>query len=158
MVCGREKLTDLNLAHMRLISFFFLLNILLLSSCGKDNNPVPDVQVNFKASLAAELPRLTQPGGVELVDKIAGGANGVAGLVLYNKNGVYLAFDRCSTVNPEKLCAVTWQEGWGALVKDPCSGAYFDLSVGAAASSAPAEKSLRQYTVIVEGNYIRVVN
>jgi nitrite reductase/ring-hydroxylating ferredoxin subunit len=128
--------------------------ILFFASCGKDESLIPDVYVNVSLSYDIDLPRLRANGGVEIPER--GKTAGIAGLVLYNNNGVILAYDRCSTVNPEKKCAVIY-EGTASLVKDPCSGAYFDLKDGSP-SKAPAERALKRYTVTVEGNNIRVIN
>jgi nitrite reductase/ring-hydroxylating ferredoxin subunit len=77
--------------------------------------------------------------------------------VLYRTilNG-YVAYDRCSTVNPEKRCAVVLDEG-AFTVSDPCSGAKFLLEDGSPAK-APATLTLKEYRVRVAGNTIQVTN
>src|SRR3546814_7519276 len=55
---------------------------------------------------------------------------GVAGLIVMQvSEGEYVAFDRCSTVNPKKRCAVE-MEGEGPVAVDPCSGTKFLLTKG----------------------------
>lgn|SRR5690606_5004892 len=70
---------------------------------------------------------------------------GVAGLIVMQVNdGQYVAFDRCSTVHPEKQCAVEL-DGNRPVAVDPCSGATYILTNGS--PSAIAECPLRPYYV-----------
>ena len=81
---------------------------------------------------------------------------GVAGLIVMQiSDGEYVAFDRCSTVNPEKRCAVEL-EGEGPVGVDPCSGAKFILTNGS--PSAIAECPLRPYYVRKNGDILTVSN
>ncbi|MEC3878282.1 hypothetical protein [Parapedobacter sp. 10938] len=81
---------------------------------------------------------------------------GVAGLIVMQvSEGEYVAFDRCSTVNPEKRCAVEL-EGEGPVAVDPCSGAKFILTNGS--PSAIAECPLRPYYVRRNGEILTVSN
>ncbi|MDN5283786.1 MAG: hypothetical protein JWR38_60 [Mucilaginibacter sp.] len=129
-----------------------LLTGICFFSCGK-SNPVPSVAVNFEASITD--PRLAGLG-------IAGGAvllsgYGVAGLVIYRTaSGNYVAYDRCSSYQPEKKCAVTL-DATGFTVTDPCSGSKFSLSDGTPVKG-PATQSLRTYQVITTQFTIQVVN
>lgn len=82
---------------------------------------------------------------------------GVAGLMIVKSpTGAYLAFDRCSTVNPEKACAVTPDDS-GFTATDPCSGGKFLLLDGSP-QKAPAERSLKRYTVVISGATLSVRN
>lgn len=127
--------------------------VLALSGCGKEKMVIPNVPVNFSALLTdPRLIRLSSPGGAALVT-----GHGVAGLVIYRTTSSgYVAYDRCSTVNPEKQCAVTLDDPT-FTVTDPCSGAKYLLEDGSPAK-APAELSLRKYDVRVSGNTIQVIN
>ncbi|MDF3078214.1 MAG: hypothetical protein K0S09_2103 [Sphingobacteriaceae bacterium] len=126
---------------------------LMLLSCGDKGVLVPDVPVNFHASL--NDPRLNALNG-------AGGAvslngYGVAGIIIYRRaDNAYMAYDRCSTVNPEQKCAVVIDDP-NLTATDPCSGAKYSLYDGAPVK-APAKKSLKQYQVIVTSFEISVVN
>lgn len=125
----------------------------LLSSCGKDTSFIPDVAVNFSLPLTdPRLSRLSSPGGAVLIS-----GYGIAGLVLYRRtdNG-YVAFDRCSTVNPEQKCAVTLDDPT-LTVTDPCSGAKFLLEDGSPVK-APAVRALKSYTVAISGLNLHVTN
>lgn len=134
-------------------SFIVVFAALCLLSCGKTEDVVPSVPVNFQVSKTdPRMAALNSAGGSVLIS-----GHGVAGLIIYRQaNGGYSAYDRCSTYQPEKLCAVTPDES-GFTVTDPCSGAKFSLSDGSPVK-APATKSLRAYSVNVSNFEIFVSN
>ncbi len=122
--------------------FLLCIACVLLTACKKGGCNVVDY-IPFQKTLSLvefnELRLLMQP--------VALGAEhgGVAGLIVMQvSDGEYVAFDRCSTVNPEKRCAVEL-EGEGPVAVDPCSGAKFILTNGS--PSAIAECPLRPYHV-----------
>lgn len=129
--------------------------LLFLAGCGKSSNQVPDVAVNFTLPLTdPRLLNLSSSGKGVVIN-----GYGVAGLILYRTvaGNRYVAYDRCSTVNPENKCAVTLDDG-AFTATDPCSGAKFLLEDGSPAK-APATRSLKQYAVfVVAGNTIQVTN
>ncbi|AMR31390.1 hypothetical protein A0256_08105 [Mucilaginibacter sp. PAMC 26640] len=129
-----------------IVAFIFL-------SCGKTEGLVPSVPVNFQASKTdPRLAALNSPGGSVIIS-----GYGIAGLLLYRQaDGTYSCYDRCSSYQPEKLCAIT-PDASGFTATDPCSGAKFSLSDGSPVK-APATKSLRAYTVNVSNFEIFVSN
>ena len=131
-----------------------LLLIFSLISCGKANNQVPNVAVNFQTLLTDPRLSALNSGG----HGVTINGYGVAGLIVYRTiaGNAYVAYDRCSTVNPQNNCAVTLDVG-AFTATDPCSGAKFLLEDGSPAK-APATLSLKQYSVSVSGNTIRVSN
>jgi nitrite reductase/ring-hydroxylating ferredoxin subunit len=122
-------------------------------SCVKTGADIPNVAVNFADALTdPRLSPLNVPGGVVLLS-----GYGVAGLILYREaDGTYAAYDRCSTVNPAKLCAVNVNTG-GFTVIDPCSGGEWSLADGSPVK-APAVISLKPYEVNVSNEEIYVTN
>jgi len=126
---------------------------LMLSGCGKDNSLIPNVPVNFTALLTdPRLIRLSSPGGA-----VTFSDHGIAGIVIYRTlNGGYMAYDRCSTVDPEKKCAVELDEP-SFTVTDKCSGAKYLLEDGSPAK-APAKISLKRYNTYIAGNTLHVTN
>jgi len=130
---------------------FFL--CVLLAGCGKEQNLVPNVPVNFSAPLSdPRLLRLSSPGGAVVFT-----GYGVSGIVIYRTTaGGYEAYDRCSTVNPEKACAVELDDP-SFTATDPCSGAKYLLEDGSPAK-APAKTSLRRYNTVISGNSLQVTN
>lgn len=137
---------------MQRISVILLL-ALTLAGCGKENLVIPNVPVNLNVQLTdPRLIRLSSPGGAVTFENY-----GVAGLVIYRTlSGGYVAYDRCSTVNPEKQCAVELDEP-SFTVTDKCSGAKYLLEDGSPAK-APARLSLKKYNTVVAGNTIHVTN
>ncbi|MBE9602814.1 hypothetical protein [Pedobacter sp. MC2016-24] len=137
---------------IRKVAGVFLL-MLALAGCGKERMVIPNVPVNFSALLTdPRLLKLSSPGGGVVLT-----GYGVAGLVIYRTtNGNYVAYDRCSTVNPEKQCAVVLDDPT-FTVTDPCSGAKFLLEDGTPVK-APAELSLKKYDVFISGNTLQVRN
>ncbi|WDF54925.1 hypothetical protein [Mucilaginibacter sp. KACC 22063] len=138
----------------------FKLGVLLLMmvgllSCGKgDTSGIPYVAVNFQGQLSdPNLSRLNSIGGSVVVN-----GYGVAGLVIFhNPSGGFAAYDRCSSYQPEKKCAVNIDPDLSSQAVDPCSGSKFALTDGSPVKG-PASKSLRSYYVQVVNNSIIVNN
>lgn len=129
----------------------WLLLLIFCASCAKERILVPDYPVNYL--ITVQEFNLKATNGVLLVPN-----EGVAGLIVYrNLQGGFLAYDRCSTVNPEQKNAVVIEAG-NLTALDTKSGAKYFLSDGSPAK-APAVISLKQYRVILMGgNTIQVVN
>jgi hypothetical protein len=126
--------------------------VLMLTSCAKDSSDIiPNVYVNYRISIQ-QFQINKNANGVLLVNN-----QGVAGLIIYRRtDGAYVAYDRCSTVNPTAKCAVVPDEtGLGA--DDVCSGAKFSLFDGSP-SKAPATRSLKSYQVRLTSFEIVVQN
>lgn len=126
----------------------------MLSSCSKGNEDrIPNVYVDFRIGLIEFDSKSTN--GLLLIEK---GANrGVSGLIIYKiANNNYVAFDRCSSVNPQQQCAVVPDDP-NLTATDPCSGAKFSLYDGSPAK-APAKRGLKQYNVIIANLQLSVTN
>ncbi len=123
-----------------------LVVIFFCFSCAKENNLIPNIPVNFSSPLTdPRLSRLSTTGGAVTIN------GGVAGIVIYRRaDNAYVAFDRCSTVNPEQKNAIVIDDP-NLTATDPASGAKYSLFDGAPVK-APAKTSLRQYTVTITGN------
>ena len=130
--------------------YTLLFVLILFSGCGKEENYVPEVVVNYNVTLTQFS--LQAKNNVLLVSN-----QGVAGLIIVKTPlGSFVAFDRCSTVNPEKKCAIVPDES-GLTATDPCSGAKFSLLDGTP-QKAPAEKTLKIYNISLQGNVLLNVN
>lgn len=134
-------------------ALFICFTVIVFISCGKSENLIPSVPINFRASKTdPRLAALNSSGGSVVIS-----GYGVAGLLLYRQaDGTYSCYDRCSSYQPEKLCAISADES-GFTATDPCSGAKFSLSDGSPVK-APATKSLRAYSVNVSNFEIFVSN
>lgn len=135
----------------KLIGILFV--VLMATSCAKENNLIPDYPVNFSAPLTdPRLSRLSSAGGAVTIN-----GYGVAGIIIYRRpDNAYVAYDRCSTVNPEKKNAVVLDDPT-ITVTDPVSGAKYSLFDGSPVK-APAKTSLKQYNVAIAGNNLQVTN
>ncbi|MEY5068352.1 MAG: hypothetical protein RLZ47_214 [Bacteroidota bacterium] len=136
------------------IRFLILAFGILLCACAKDDGGrIPDVYVYYQIPVNhPSMNALNNAGGSVLVD-----GHGVAGLIIYKRliDNKIVAYDRCSSVNPEKKCAVNIENTFTAV--DPCSGAKFFLEDGSPAL-APAKRALKAYGVSVNGLYLVVSN
>jgi len=129
---------------------YLLMLLGFFTGCQKDYYGIPEVVVNTTFS-TIQYHELEVAGGYAVSE-----TGGVAGIVVYNTGSGFVAFDRCSTVNPENRCAVVVDDT-GITLVDPCSGAKFYIRDGMP-SLAPAKRPLKPYQAIKEGNIIRVVN
>jgi nitrite reductase/ring-hydroxylating ferredoxin subunit len=138
-----------------MIKKFYLLAVIVLTffSCGKSGDVIPNVSVNFQANINdPRLSALNSPGGAVIID-----GYGIAGLIIYREPDMsYAAYDRCSSYQPQNLCAVTLDNN-SLTVTDPCSGSKFSLADGTPVK-APATTSLKAYSVIVSNFEIFVSN
>ncbi|WP_316796724.1 hypothetical protein [Pedobacter agri] len=124
--------------------YSIVLVLILFTSCGKEENFIPDVPVNYNVTLVEF--------GIKAVNNVLlVPNNGIAGLIIVRTPlGGFVAFDRCSTVNPDSKCKIVPDDS-GLTATDPCSGAKFSLLDGTP-QKAPAERSLKTYTVSLQGN------
>ena len=122
-------------------------------SCGKTGEVVPSIPVDYTGQIfSPPLNKLSNGGPPQFIN-----GYGVAGLVIYKTiRGTYVAYDRCSSYQPEKKCAVNIDDS-GLTLVDPCSGSKFSLEDGSPVK-APATKVLRRYQVIQTQFTIEVVN
>lgn len=133
-------------------AWFLWLFAFVLLSCGKDDGKrISEVFVDYRTTIT-EFDINSDQYDVLVVD-----GHGVAGLIIYKSGqNSYKAYDRCSSVDPEKKCKVEHNSSFTAT--DPCSGAMFSLQDGSPVK-APAVRSLKQYRVQVINNFnIRVSN
>jgi nitrite reductase/ring-hydroxylating ferredoxin subunit len=133
--------------------FCLIILTLMCFSCGKNDGYIPDISVNFSSPLSdPRLSKLSAAGGAVLIS-----GYGICGLIIYRSPvSGYVAYDRCSSYQPEKKCAVVLDDPT-LTVTDPCSGAKFSLNDGSPVK-APAVRSLKSYTVNVSNNEIFVSN
>ena len=107
-----------------------------LLSCTKDSlNRIPEAFVNYRITIQEF--NIKNKNGLLVVEKMNN--TGVAGLLIYRRaDNAFVAFDRCSSVNPQSRCAVVPDDP-NLTATDPCSGAKFSLFDGSAVK-APAIK------------------
>jgi len=138
---------------MRLRTGILLILIAVLS-CNKDNlDRIPDAYVNYQITLQEF--NIKNNNGVLIVNKRED--TGVAGLIIFRRpDNVYVAYDRCSSVNPQQRCAIVPDDP-NLTATDPCSGAKFSLFDGSPVK-APAKRPLKEYQVIITNFTLTVRN
>lgn len=121
--------------------------------CAKGDGILPDVPVNFSAPVTdPRLNRLSTAGGAITLT-----GHGIAGLIIYRRpDNAYVAYDRCSTVNPEKKTPINLDDPT-LTATDPVSGAKYSLYDGSPVK-APAKTFLKKYMVTLAGNTLKVTN
>lgn len=117
-------------------------------------NVVPDV-IFTRSIFLGEFPQLRVQGGYAVTAATEDGKNGVGGLIILNNGNQFLVYDRSSTVNVGRGCAVNVEAG-GLVAKDPCSGAKYILINGSPAEIA--ECPLRPYRARRNGETIIISN
>ncbi len=130
---------------------FFLMLITLLS-CGKDiGSRIPEVFLNYSVTVQ-EFDIKKDPNGIMIVNN-----QGVAGLMIVKiSSNSYKAFDRCSSVDPDKRCVVVPDPEGTLIASDPCSGGKWLLLDGSP-FKAPAVRNLKEYQVRIINNFTLVV-
>jgi len=135
---------------MRVLRFFCLLGSVFSGCSGDSCNVVPDRSFTANINQAEHI-------GVFSTNGWAYANGGYAGLIVYNTGTQaeprLVAYDRCSTVDPEKGNRV---EVDGNVVVDPVSGAKWLLMDGSPA--ALAECPLKPYSVGRSGSTFYVQN
>jgi nitrite reductase/ring-hydroxylating ferredoxin subunit len=122
-----------------LISFF------TLSGCGKESDSIPNVFVQYSVTV--------QEFNIKAVNRVLLVPNhGIKGLMIVASGSGYVAFDRCSSVNPQNGCAVEPDDN-GITATDPCTGAKYLLTDGTP-QKAPAVRSLKIYTTSFRGGQV----
>jgi hypothetical protein len=132
---------------------FVLLSIaILLFSCAKEGcNVIPSVSVHHGFSQGSN-PKLFVSGGSDIIDGI-----GVSGTIVHNLgNDRFIAYDRCSTVNPEKRNRVELDSDNSFVIRDPASGAKWLLLDGSPMEIAACP--LKPYAVRKAGNLYYIQN
>ncbi len=126
---------------IRRLSGLSLLTIIILG-CGKEGEMIPNIFVEYNVTV--------QEFNIKAVNRVLLVPNhGVKGLMIVNTGNGYVAFDRCSSVNPKEGCAVS-PDDTGITATDPCTGAKYLLTDGSP-QKAPAVRSLKSYTTSLRG-------
>jgi nitrite reductase/ring-hydroxylating ferredoxin subunit len=134
--------------------FYYLLFFSLLAAC---ENPTPnDLLPNTAVDITVNL---NNPEFNNLL--ISGGwaytAGGIKGILLYNRNGTYVAFERaCPHLAPSSCNAMTFD---GLLLKCTCDNSVFNIFNGGVSETAGIDYSAREYHVqMINSETLRITN
>ncbi len=131
-----------------------LLSIVIFSSC---ENEMPDevipytlVSEDINVKYIQNI-NLTNIGGYIYYDA------GYRGLIVYHEgNGVYRAFERACTYDPRSSCDPVVVDESGLFMIHECCKSTFDFNGNP--SGGPASLRLLQYSVYVDGDYLKIRN
>ena len=139
------------MSNILYIASFVLL--VLPMACKKGGcNVVPEVNFQRIPFSATQYPKLAGQFGYEY---LRGGYRGI--IVINSPFDGFIAFDRCSTVNPAEGCAVEINENNQLELIDPCSGATFSITNGTPTNNL-ARCPLKPYMVSPKGGDIGTVH
>jgi nitrite reductase/ring-hydroxylating ferredoxin subunit len=133
--------------------FSALMMVVLLTTCRKEEQIVPNVAVNI--TLYINDPQnvsLTSIGGWLYVN---GGNRGV--VVHRISQNQFVAFDRTCPYRPDETASQVSVDSSNVILEDRSCGSKFLLSDGSAIQT-PALVPLKAYTTAFDGNAIRIVN
>jgi nitrite reductase/ring-hydroxylating ferredoxin subunit len=133
--------------------FSVLMMVVLLTTCRKEEQIVPNVAVNI--TLYINDPQnvsLTSIGGWLYVN---GGNRGV--VVHRISQNQFVAFDRTCPYRPDETASQVSVDSSNVILEDRSCGSKFLLSDGSAIQT-PALVPLKAYTTAFDGNAIRIVN
>ena len=132
--------------------FTFFLVIIIINSCNKDDNTIPNVPVSFRIQ-ASELGGV---GSAIYTQEIYG----IRGIIIYHKNNnEYVAYERACSYRPTNDCEVVQLNNDinPSYLTDNCCNSNFLLDDGTP-FSGPALLPLKQYNTSFDGTYINVSN
>lgn len=156
-------------SNSKISIFLILLTLtLILSSCNKKNDVIPDVYVNFDINLLDVLfSNLSVFGGSVAVDSHTNNwGTGAAG---YDGNGIiiccgideFYAYDRTCphdyVVNSQSV-KVNIDPGNSTIAICPKCGTKYGLTVGGTPASGIGRYPLKNYRTSFQGNYVTVWN
>lgn len=129
-------------------------SMLLIISCKKQNNQIPEVLVDIQVNI-------NNPGYISL--QVTGGwmyfDGGSRGIIVYRRSqDEFLAYDRHCTYQPEATCGQVAVDSTNIIAVDACCGSKFILTDGSV-QSAPATMALKRYQTYWDGSSIlRIYN
>jgi nitrite reductase/ring-hydroxylating ferredoxin subunit len=152
------------------IRLFLIISVLavILSSCNKKNDVIPDTYVNFVLDLNdAEFVNLSGFGGSVTVDSHTN--NWGIGAAGYDGNGIivcfgvdeFYAYDRTCPhdyVNNGLSIKVNIDPGNSTIAICPKCGTKYALTVGGTPASGVGRYPLKNYRTSVQGDYVTVWN
>jgi len=134
-----------NVLHHRLLLVFIFLTV----ACGDEScNVIPNVSVNQSFSQGSTNAGL----GIGQSMALAGGVRGI--IVYHSSSTGLVAYDRCSTVNPEERNQVVIKNAF--TLHDPVSNAEWLMEDGSPTKIATCP--LKPYRVSTKGNIYYVQN
>jgi len=143
----------LNTIQPKIAIILFLILATINTGCKKDEEAVPNVQVNLVISTTdVAFNDLNAVGGwIYLI-------GGSRGIVIYRFSmDEFMAYDRHCTYEPKETCGIVAVDQSGVIAEDNCCGSQFILTDGSVAGG-PATIPLKRYQTSFDGNLLHVFN
>jgi len=143
----------MNSSHPKIVFFLLALLMLVGTGCKKNEDTVPNVEVNMVISTTdPEFNDLNAVGGWIY---LLGGSRGI---VVYRPSlDEFMAYDRHCPYMPSEACGIVEVDQSGVIAEDPCCGSKFILTDGTVAEG-PAEVPLKYYQTSFDGNLLHIYN
>jgi len=143
---------------MHRLFIFILLSVYTLSSCNEEpiNNLIPFSFVNQDLNLnLIQYQDLKNLGGYIYISK--GPNAGYKGIIVYHEgNGIYRAFERACTYDPQTACDPISIDDSGLFMIHKCCNSSFNFNGNPI--GGPASLNLLQYGTFVDGIYLKIRN
>lgn len=136
--------------HYILIPLFLLL---ILCSCKKNSDEIPDVYVDIYISVTdPQFNDLNAVGGWVYV------TGGSKGIIVYRRGAEeFMAYERHCPYQPSNTCSRVSVDSNNVMTVDTCCGSKFMLYDGAIVNG-PAISPMKRYNTSFNGNVVRVMN
>jgi nitrite reductase/ring-hydroxylating ferredoxin subunit len=133
--------------------FLPLVIFLLIISCEKDNNYIPDVSVNIQIDLNnTSFNGLNSIGGYVYI------TGGYKGIIVYRlSQDQFVAFERACPYHPTTDCGRLQVDTSGLYIYDPICGSRFVITDGSKISG-PAKRPAKTYSTYYDGYYLYIRN
>ena len=134
--------------------YCYIVMLFLITACSGDEqpyHPIPSVPVDIQLNLTnLTYQQLTGQGWQYF-------SGGVKGIIVLKDNGIYRAFDRACTYQSAESCAqIDIHSSTLYLLDEGCCESTFDRT--GAPTSGPASINLREYSVILDGDWLYIYN
>lgn len=148
----RQGRDFMNTSRLRITSVCFLLWPLIACESSGPEDQIPFALVNIEIDLRNQqyLDLQFSNGHVNI-------EGGVRGITIYRAStDEYRAFERNCSFQPLDSCAQVEMDDSGLFFIDPCCSSTFDFN--GFPTGGPASLPLRQYTTVLDGNFLIIAN
>ena len=152
-----------SLTMRRLSSLLATCSLLITAACGSKNDDqplIPYAPVNLSINITNQQYAALRAdnGAVTLPVRGPAGDGGVKGVVVVRERaGVYLAFERNCPYRPYDACAlVSLDRNSRLFLRDSCCNSQFDLR--GQITGGPSPRPLKQYSTSLQGTLLNITN
>lgn len=142
----------MNITKALTLGFIFLFSLLIACESTGPEDQIPAAIVNETINLTNQ-----QYQNLQFVGGHTSISGGVRGIIIYRATtDEYRAFERNCSFEPLNTCAQVEVEGSGLFMIDTCCTSTFNFD--GFPTGGPASLPLRQYPVLLQGNFLTIAN